>query len=195
MANLIIQENGVARTRPAVNGEEVTIKAPCDCSAVTGVQINGIAFPFYDALGNSLANINGLFAEGSLIRVLVDTDNTRAYILNANTNAYLEARLADAGGGKPYYGTIGTAWTEDEETGAKYQFVAIAGITADKELGRLDTVNTHERTSEGYAAYVEEQNQFLEFITNGDAETVDGGVMFYIYGEPNTVAIPFGLVV
>lgn len=111
----------------------------------------------------------------------------------------IRALIENAGGAgegtQKFYGTIGTAWTEDSNTGAKYQLVAIEGVTADMELGRLDTINTHDRTSEGYAAYVEEQNQFLTYITNGDAETVEGGVMFYIYGEANTVAIPFGLVV
>lgn len=111
----------------------------------------------------------------------------------------IRALIENAGGSgegtQKFYGTIGTNWTEDSNTGAKYQLVAIEGVTADMELGRLDTINTHDRTSEGYAAYVEEQNQFLTYITNGDAETVDGGVMFYIYGEANTVAIPFGLVV
>lgn len=111
----------------------------------------------------------------------------------------IRALIENAGGSGEgtlkFYGTIGTNWTEDSTTGAKYQLVAIEGVTADMELGRLDTINTHDRTSEGYAAYVEEQNQFLTYITNGDAETVDGGVMFYIYGEANTVEIPFGLVV
>lgn len=82
MANLIIQENGQVRYRPAVNGEEITIQTPCNCSEVTGVQINNTTFPFYDTLGNSLENITGLFAKDSLIRVLIDTVNVRAYILN-----------------------------------------------------------------------------------------------------------------
>jgi len=93
MENLIIEENGKPRTTPALNGEEITIKTPCDCTSVTGVQINGEVFPFYDTLGNSLENLTGLFAKNSLIRVLIDTDNTRAYILNADTNAYLEGRF------------------------------------------------------------------------------------------------------
>lgn len=80
MANLIIQENGVVRATPAVHGEELTITAPCDCSAVTGVQINDVVFPFYDTLGNTASS--KLFAEGSLIRVMIDVTNTRAYILN-----------------------------------------------------------------------------------------------------------------
>jgi hypothetical protein len=83
MANLIIQENGEVRTRPAVNGEELTIRTPCDCSSVTGVQINNVTFPFCDTCGNSLQDIHGKFAEGSLIRVMIDTVNVRAYILNS----------------------------------------------------------------------------------------------------------------
>ena len=82
MANMIIQENGRERTIPAVHGEEITIVAPCDCAEVTGVQIAGVAYPFYDACGNSIANVAGKFAEGSLIRVLIDTKNTRAQIIN-----------------------------------------------------------------------------------------------------------------
>ena len=94
-----------------------------------------------------------------------------------------------------FTGIIGTEWTEDEETGVKYQLVEIEGVLASHETAVLDAVMTHDRTADGYAAFVEENNQFLEFITNGDAETVDGGVMFYIYGEPNTVEIPFRMVV
>lgn len=82
MANLIIQENGSPRTVPAVHGEEITIQAPCDCSAVTGVQIADVMYPFYDAAGNVLPMGTGLFSEGNLIRVLIDTVNTRATIIN-----------------------------------------------------------------------------------------------------------------
>lgn len=96
MANLIVQENGSPRTTSAVHGEEITIATPCDCSQVTGVQINGMVFPFYDTLGNSLSSISGLFAKDSLIRVLIDTTNVRAYILNAGTNASLENKIKAA---------------------------------------------------------------------------------------------------
>ncbi len=82
MANMIIQENGQERTTAAVHGEEITIQAPCNCSAVSGVQIAGVAFPFYDAAGKVLPSGSGLFTEGSLIRVLIDAVNTRATILN-----------------------------------------------------------------------------------------------------------------
>lgn len=86
-------------------------------------------------------------------------------------------------------GTIGTSWTENEDTGVKSQNVAIAGITA-KDNVMIDHLYNKNGTSDGYAAFVEEENQYLEFITNGYAETYDGGVTFYIFGDAPTVSIP-----
>ena len=96
-------------------------------------------------------------------------------------------------GGKTsvFFGVIGTQWAEDADTGVKYQMVVVDGVLEAHQSATLDVIMTHERNNDGYATFVEEQNQFLDFITNGDAETVDGGVMFYIYGDPNTVDIPF----
>lgn len=128
MANLIIQENGAARTTPALHGEEITIQAPCDCSAVTGVQIAGIAYPFYDAAGNPLESGSGLFTTDNLIRVMIDSENTRAYILNhavtpAQIGAYTKAEVdtkLDMRALAFTYGTedieAGTASTEPEGT-------------------------------------------------------------------------------
>lgn len=82
MANLIIQDNNVERTLPAVHGEEITIKTPCNCSDVTGVQIAGVVYPFYDAAGNPMEMGTGLFSKDNLIRVLIDVENTRATIIN-----------------------------------------------------------------------------------------------------------------
>lgn len=98
MANLIIQENGVARTLPALHGEEITIQAPCDCSEVTGVQIADVVYPFYDAAGNVLPSGSGLFKTGNLIRVLIDTVNTRATIINRAVTAANVGALALSGG-------------------------------------------------------------------------------------------------
>ena len=89
MANMIIQENGQERTTAAVHGEEITIQAPCNCSAVSGVQIAGVVYPFYDAVGRVLPSGSGLFAEGSLIRVLIDTVNTRATILTHGVRTHI----------------------------------------------------------------------------------------------------------
>lgn len=90
---------------------------------------------------------------------------------------------------KTYTATIGTTWVEDENTGIKTQSVAIAGVTA-QSTAMVDHVYTGSGTSDDYAAFVEAENQYLNCITNGYAETYDGGIKFTIFGDANTVAIP-----
>ena len=102
----------------------------------------------------------------------------------------LQENLGLTGGGSAsYLATIGTAWTENEETGVKSQTVNISGITADS-TAKVDVAYTGDETSESYESYVAAQNEFLDYITNGYAETVDGGITFYIFGDANTVEIP-----
>ena len=90
---------------------------------------------------------------------------------------------------KTFTATIGTTWTENEDTGVKSQNVSIPGVLA-KHTAKVDHAYTGGGTSDGYAAFVEAENQYLTYITNGYAETYDGGITFYIFGEANTVSIP-----
>lgn len=90
---------------------------------------------------------------------------------------------------KTYTATIGTTWVKDENTGVKTQSVAIAGVTA-QNTALVDHVYTGAGTSDDYAAFVEAENQYLNCITNGYAETYNGGIKFTIFGDANTVAIP-----
>lgn len=93
------------------------------------------------------------------------------------------------GGGTTYTATIGTTWVEDSDTGVKTQNVAIAGVTA-SQTAKVDHAYTGSGTSDDYAAFVEAENQYLNCITNGYAETYDGGIKFTIFGDANTVPIP-----
>ena len=90
---------------------------------------------------------------------------------------------------KTYTATIGTTWTEDSNTGVKTQNVAIPGVLA-SHTAKVDHAYTGSGTSEDYAAFVEAENQYLNCITNGYAETYNGGVKFTIFGDANTVSIP-----
>ena len=90
---------------------------------------------------------------------------------------------------KTYTATIGTTWTEDEDTGVKTQNVAISGVLA-SHTATIDHVYTGSGTSEDYAAFVEAENQYLTYITNGYAETYTGGVKITIFGNAPTVSIP-----
>ena len=99
------------------------------------------------------------------------------------------SQLPEISSVKTYTATIGTTWVKDENTGVKTQTVAIAGVKA-TNTATVDHVYTGAGTSDDYAAFVEAENQYLNRITNGFAETVAGGIKFTIFGDANTVAIP-----
>ena len=118
--------------------------------------------------------------------------NGQAPALDAEHMNKIENELETLGkrkGSATYTATIGIAWVEDENTGVKTQSVAIAGVTA-QSTAMVDHVYTGSGTSDDYAAFVEAENQYLTCITNGYAETYDGGIKFTIFGDANTVAIP-----
>jgi hypothetical protein len=117
-----------------------------------------------------------------------EVTGTQGQVVGFDANGNAVAQEAPSGA-KVYTATIGTSWTEDSDTGAKYQTVSISGVTAD-HTAKVDAYHAGANTSDDYATFVEQQNQFLEFITNGYAETVTGGIKFYIFGDANTVAIP-----
>lgn len=113
-------------------------------------------------------------------------------VLNQNWDRIdQELKIASESGGSAeiYLGTIGTSWTENSDTGVKTQRVAIAGVLAE-HTAKVDHYHNGNGTSEGYAQFVNEENQYLTYITNGYAETYDGGIIFYIFGDPNTINIP-----
>lgn len=99
------------------------------------------------------------------------------------------SQLPEISSVKTYTATIGTTWTEDSDTGVKTQNVAIPGVLA-SHTATVDHAYTGNGTSDDYAAFVEAENQYLTYITNGYAETYDGGIKFTIFGDANTVAIP-----
>lgn len=99
------------------------------------------------------------------------------------------SQLPEISSVKTYTATIGTTWVEDSNTGVKTQNVAIAGVTA-QNTAIVDHAYTGTGTAEDYAAFVEAENQYLDCITNGFAETYNGGIKFTIFGEANTVEIP-----
>lgn len=99
------------------------------------------------------------------------------------------SQLPEISSVKTYTATIGTTWTEDSNTGVKTQTVAISGVKA-TNTATVDHVYTGAGTSDDYAAFVEAENQYLNCITNGYAETYNGGIKFTIFGDANTVAIP-----
>ena len=86
-----------------IDGQPVTIVAPCDCTAITGLKVyypgGSKQFAFKDAHGNDLTGIGNLFAKGAIVKALLDVKNGFAYLQNADTNAYIENTFLKKSGG------------------------------------------------------------------------------------------------
>ena len=87
---------------PIFDGAEVVFRSPVDCSQITGLIVycpengNTISkeFAFADAHGNNVGDIDHLFAENVVVKVILDVTTSMAFVQNADTNAYLESRFA-----------------------------------------------------------------------------------------------------
>ena len=88
---------------PITDGTEVVFRSPVDCSQITGLIVyyteNGNTaskeFAFADAHGYNVGDIDHLFAENVVVKVILDVTTGMAFVQNADTNAYLEGRFND----------------------------------------------------------------------------------------------------
>ena len=84
---------------PIKDGTEVKFRSPVDCSQVTGLVVHydggSQEFMFADAHGNNVGDIDHLFAEDVVVKVILDVTTSMAFVQNADTNAYLEGRFDD----------------------------------------------------------------------------------------------------
>ena len=87
------------------DGSEIVFRSPVDCSAVTGLIVyypgtdgNTVSkvFALADAHGNNVGDIDHLFAENVVVKVILDVTESMAFVQNADTNAYLEAKFEKA---------------------------------------------------------------------------------------------------
>ena len=76
------------------DGTEVVFRSPADCSQVTGLVIyhtgGKTEFAFADAHGHNVGDIDHLFAENAVVKVILDVTAGMAFVQNADTNAYIE---------------------------------------------------------------------------------------------------------
>lgn len=85
------------------DGSEIKFRSPADCSAITGLIVyypgadgdtTSTVFALADAHGNNVGDIDHLFAEDVVVKVILDVTTSMAFVQNADTNAYLEQALA-----------------------------------------------------------------------------------------------------
>lgn len=154
---------------PLVDGENVTFKAPCDCTAVTGLKVYYVTltedaetaqtktFTFKDAHGNNLTNVGNLFTSGAYIKAILDTTNGVAYIQNADTNGYLENRLSEL---KPKTLTLSVpvdSWISQEQT------ITATGVTATSNVIVSPSPNSLDIYSSAGVRCIEQGANYLRF--------------------------------
>ena len=85
------------------DGTEIKFRSPVDCSQITGMivyypgadgNIVSKVFALADAHGSNVGDIDHLFAEDVVVKVILDVTKGMAFVQNADTNAYLEAQFA-----------------------------------------------------------------------------------------------------
>ena len=94
MANIRVNVNYTIK-----DGSKIVFRSPVDCSAITGLVVYYPAedgtdtykeFVLADAHGHDVGNIDHLFSENVIIKVILDVTAGMAYVQNADTNAYIE---------------------------------------------------------------------------------------------------------
>ena len=61
------------------NGKQVTFRAPCDCTGVTGLIIEGVTYALLTTAGEAVGNGKS-FIKDALVSVIVDTEQKNAYL-------------------------------------------------------------------------------------------------------------------
>lgn len=144
----------------------------------------------FSASGVSSALVNDMYINTSTWNIYQCTTAGAASAAKWKYIGSIKGAKGDSAFAKVYTGTIpASGWAEDADTGIKTITVSISGITA-SHTAKVDHYYNGDGTAEGYATFVEEENQYLDCITNGFAETVAGGVKFTIFGSAPTVSIP-----
>lgn len=155
-------------TTPITDGTEVVFRSPVDCSQITGLIVyydgDSKEFALADAHGNNVGDIDHLFAENVVVKVILDVTHSMAYVQNADTNAYLEGRFKeleskiDQGGG----GASLTVTVTEDTDGA---------YTADLYSGQL-----YEAHNNGIILFCKYNGKNLPLIVASKAQVVFEGI-------------------
>ena len=144
------------------DGKQITFKAPCDCSDVTALLIDGVAYDLVDALGNVVAGGNS-FTANAMVSVIIDTDTNKAFLQNAANGI----RGVTEGG---------TGVTSYEELKNKISFNSI-NIVSGADLDNFKTTGR-------YNAY---QIAVAKSLLNNPLSNVNTGIILEVVAGVNSV--------
>ena len=177
---------------PIKDGTEVVFRSPVDCSQITGLIVyypeNGntvsTEFAFADAHGNNVGDIDHLFAENVVVKVILDVTTGMAFVQNADTNAYLESRFAEMAR-KTSHGIIVEGITggveidagfEEDETGRTHSILSFLG---DND-GTVRLTRVADGVDDWDAATVGQVQRMIDGSGGGSASTPDHSMYFDI---------------
>ena len=185
------------------DGMAFTFKAPCDSTAANGLKVCAAnvtqTFTFRDAHGNDLANQGNLFSAGAYVKVILDTVRSYAYLLNTDTNKYLENRFKDL----PKVSVDTTLSIEGAAADAKAVGEALSDLSK-QPLVNLDTTLSvkgaaadAKAVGDALAAVrqVPSTTDFSDWDSGSftlempDGTTLDGSVEFDDNGRPESVTL------
>ena len=111
------------------DGSEIVFRSPVDCSAITGLVVYYVAedgsaasreFVLTDAHGHDVGDIDHLFSENVVVKVILDVTAGKAYVLNADTNAYIESSFIKKTNGTAEFFTVTELGVQDHTGDCKF---------------------------------------------------------------------------
>ena len=125
-------------TEIPVNGKQVSFIAPCPCANATHLTIDNVDYEIVDALGNTPKDA---WATGTIVSVILDVTNTKAYLLNGagaaanpmNMGFYDKDTVFNEDGSiTETSSTNGTLVTTFNDDGSITETYTLAGVTTYK---------------------------------------------------------------
>ena len=68
----------------AQDGKMITFRAPTSCGSIDRIFVDGQQYDLVDSCGKTLSRNAGSFSSGCLVGVLLDTTNSKAFVLNSS---------------------------------------------------------------------------------------------------------------
>lgn len=130
---------------PISDGMDLVFRSPVDCSQITGLVVYykegnntcSKVFAFSDAHGNNVGDIDHLFAENVVVKVILDVTSGMAFVQNADTNAYIEKTFIKTINGK----------TPDENGNVEIEAGCLSTTAVNLLMDVLDAVQYHTNVS------------------------------------------------
>ena len=160
------------------DGTELKFRSPVDCSQITGLIVYypgtdgntvSMVFALSDAHGNNVGDIDHLFAEDVVVKVILDVTKGMAFVQNADTNAYLENKFDTKAGKLTWLYTYGS-------TGLGHGEKSITLETMHDYNWLMIVWKAHKDSQQYYRSFLPvNQNSSLPSNRNLRIETIMGG--------------------